>query len=155
MAEEVADHSGVGIKNYMINDKGNKEIETSQQRILMILKSLGIPLKVVDISAPGSEEERDYMRSNGKKKEGARNVLPPQVFNGDKYCGDYDDFDIANEDDKLEEFLGVPRKGTHLEDPKATAVEGDANKLEGQPAVNGESEPMEKDIELEEAPKEE
>ena len=23
---------------------------------------------------------------------------------------DYDDFDVANEDDELEEFLGIPRK---------------------------------------------
>jgi hypothetical protein len=25
-------------------------------------------------------------------------------------CQDYDDFDVANEDDLLEEFLGLPRK---------------------------------------------
>jgi len=33
------------------------------------------------------ENERDFMRQNGKKKEGQRNVLPPQIFNGEKYCG--------------------------------------------------------------------
>ena len=27
------------------------------------------------------------MREHGKKKEGFRNVLPPQIFNGEKYCG--------------------------------------------------------------------
>ncbi len=26
------------------------------------------------------------------------------------FCQDYDDFDVANEDDLLEEFLGLPRK---------------------------------------------
>jgi len=142
MAEEVADHSGVGIKIYISNNNGNKEIETSQQRILMILKSLGIPLKVVDISAPGSEEERDYMRANGKKKEGARNVLPPQVFNGDKYCGDYDDFDIANEDDKLEEFLGIPRKHPKVEPEKTDAVAAEPGKLPepGKPEGEGAAE---------------
>ena len=35
----------------------------------------------------GMENERDFMRQNGKKKEGQRNVLPPQIFNGEKYCG--------------------------------------------------------------------
>ena len=50
------------------------------------------------------------MRKMGRKKEGQRNVLPPQVFNGEEYRGDYDDFDVANEDDVLEEFLGLPRK---------------------------------------------
>merc|ERR1719486_652645 len=76
----------------------------------MILKSLGIPMDCVDISAPGMDEQRDLMRASAKKKEGQRHALPPQIFNKEKYCGDYDDFDIANEDDKLEEFLGLPRK---------------------------------------------
>ena len=53
----------------------------------MILKSLGIECSPVDIAAPGMEKERDFMRENGKKKEGNRNVLPPQIFNDDKYCG--------------------------------------------------------------------
>ena len=67
-------------------------------------------MDLVDISAPGMDEQRDTMRASAKKKEGQRHALPPQIFNGDKYCGDYDDFDVANEDDELEEFLGIPRK---------------------------------------------
>ena len=50
------------------------------------------------------------MRKKGRKREGQRNVLPPQVFNGEEYRGDYEDFDVANEDNMLEEFLGLPRK---------------------------------------------
>merc|ERR1719206_248161 len=71
----------------------------------MILKSLGIAIKQVDISAPGMDEQRDFMRASAKKKEGQRHALPPQIFNGEKYCGDYDDFDVANEDDELKEHL--------------------------------------------------
>ena len=56
------------------------------------------------------EKQREFMRKNGKKREGQRNVLPPQVFNGEEYRGDFEGFDIANEDDMLEEFLGLPRK---------------------------------------------
>merc|ERR1711994_850295 len=85
-------------------------ITNSQHRIIMILKSLGIPMDCVDISAPGMDDQRDLMRASAKKKEGQRHALPPQIFNGEKYCGDYDDFDAANEDDELEEFLGIPRK---------------------------------------------
>ena len=76
------------------------------------------------------------------------------------YFQDYDDFDIANEDDHLEEFLGnfyfylfififftdlwiffvgIPKKGSDLKEG-GTAVDGDPTKLEGQPAVNGELE---------------
>merc|ERR1712061_605651 len=38
--------------------------------------------------------------------------------NGEKYCGDYDAFDVANEDDELEEFLGIPRKHPKVEPAK-------------------------------------
>jgi len=147
-----------GIRVFISGNSGNKEMVTHQHRILMILDSLSFEHEVIDIANPGMDEARDFMRGNGKKKEGSRHVLPPQIFNGDKYCGDYDDFDVANEDDHLEEFLGIPRKGSHLEEGKGTADEGDVNKLEGQPAVNGEpekSEALKEDIELEEAPKEE
>merc|ERR1712183_1148855 len=98
----------------------------------MILKSLGIAIELCDISAPGMEEQRDFMRANATKKENQRNVLPPQVFNGEKYCGDYDAFDVANEDDELEEFLGIPRKTPK----KVAAAEGapaEAAPAEGAP----------------------
>ncbi len=63
------------------------QIVTHQTRILMILTSLGIETEAVDITAPGMDEARDFMRDKGKKKDGERNVLPPQIFNGEKYCG--------------------------------------------------------------------
>ena len=53
----------------------------------MILESLGIDTEVLDIAAPGMDEARDFMRGGAKKKENERNVLPPQIFNGDTYCG--------------------------------------------------------------------
>ena len=63
------------------------QISNSQSRIMMILDTLGIPTEVLDISAPGMDEQRDFMRSKAEKKEGQRNALPPQIFNGEKYCG--------------------------------------------------------------------
>ena len=74
------------------NEKGegnacSMQIVTHQARILMILDGLGIEVEVVDITAPGMKEATDFMRSNGKKKDEERHVLPPQIFNGDKYCG--------------------------------------------------------------------
>merc|ERR1719186_1809101 len=99
----------------------------------MILKSLGIPMEPVDISAPGMDEQRDIMRAGAKKKEGQRHALPPQIFNGEKYCGDYDDFDVANEDDELEEFLGIPRK-TPKKVPAGEGAPAEAAPAEGAPA---------------------
>merc|ERR1712080_782445 len=141
------------IKIFISGDSGNKEIENAQHRIIMILKSLGIAIELCDISAPGMEEQRDFMRANGTKKEGFRNVLPPQVFNGEKYCGDYDAFDIANEDDELEEFLGLPRKHPKVEaakeeetkdkepkegEAKEEAKEGEALEVEAKEGEEGE-----------------
>lgn len=116
-----AEDSQNSIKVYLSGNSGNKEMVTHQQRIFMIFNSLRIPYTAVDIAAPGQEDETDFMRANAKKKEGQRHVLPPQIFNGEKYCGDYDDFDLANEDDVLEEFLLIPRKT-----PKAAPVQTDA-----------------------------
>ena len=65
------------------------------------------------------------MRSQGKKREGQRNVLPPQIFNGQQFRGDFVDFDIANEDDNLEEFLGIPRKSPKIEFFKTGATATD------------------------------
>eukprot|EP00091_Calanus_sinicus_P023725 TRINITY_DN8178_c0_g1_i3.p1 TRINITY_DN8178_c0_g1~~TRINITY_DN8178_c0_g1_i3.p1 ORF type:complete len:191 (+),score=85.52 TRINITY_DN8178_c0_g1_i3:58-573(+) len=130
---EPAPAPAADIKIFISGNSGSKEITNSQHRITMILKSLGIPLKQVDISAPGTEEQRDVMRAGAKKKEGQRYPLPPQIFNGDKYCGDYDDFDVANEDDELEEFLGIPRK-TPKAVPAEEKKEEDAEKL---PATEG------------------
>merc|ERR1712039_854160 len=129
-------------------------IENSQHGITMILKSLGIAIELCDISAPGMEEQRDFMRANAVKKEGQRNVLPPQVFNGEKYCGDYDAFDVANEDDELEEFLGIPRKHPKVEPAKEEpakegeeaakpAAEGEAKEGEEAPKPEGEAAPAE------------
>jgi len=63
------------------------QIVTHQQKIFMILNSLRIQYTAIDIASPGQEEETDFMRANAKKQEGQRHVLPPQIFNGEKYCG--------------------------------------------------------------------
>jgi len=156
------------IKVFVSGNSGNKEMCTHQQRIIMIFNSLKIPYHTIDIAAPGQEEETDFMRANAKKKDGQRHVLPPQIFNGEKYCGDYDDFDLANEDDVLEEFLLIPRKVPKAE-PVATdalpaeAVKPEVGQLENGPAeTKSEEVPMETDKigdevpqELEQAAKEE
>merc|ERR1719245_1095560 len=122
------------IKIFISGNSGSKEITNSQHRIIMILKSLGIQMDLVDISAPGMDDQRDLMRASAKKKEGQRHALPPQIFNGEKYCGDYDDFDVANEDDELEEFLGIPRKT-----PKAVKAEEEKKEGEEEKKPEGEA----------------
>lgn len=79
----------------------------------MILDSKNIQYEVIDITEPGREADKEFMQ-NKSTSNGAtvsdpepRHALPPQLFNEEDYCGDYDAFDLANEIDTLEQFLKV------------------------------------------------
>ena len=66
-----------------------------------------IEFSVVDVSAPGMDKLRIFMKEKSKKRVGERFPKPPQIFNNDQYCGDYEDFDQANEEGTLPSFLGI------------------------------------------------
>ena len=83
-----------------INSKtSNMEIKKQQQKIHMVLTGKKIAYQNVDISS--STKAKNKMRELA----GAPEALPPQISNGDQYCGDYSDFDNAVENEKLAEFL--------------------------------------------------
>jgi len=128
----------MGVRIFLSIGSGNKEIENSQQVIQMVLTTRAIEFVTIDISAPGMQEMRRFMREKGKKREGQRNVLPPQIFNGEELRGDFEGFDIANEDDDLEEFLGIPRKNPKADPVKTGAVACDVGKLEPDKLVQDE-----------------
>uniref|UniRef100_A0A2M4AS35 Sh3 domain-binding glutamic acid-rich n=1 Tax=Anopheles triannulatus TaxID=58253 RepID=A0A2M4AS35_9DIPT len=98
------------IKVYISGMSGNKEVKKRQQRVALILDSKHIEYTVVDITEPGQEEEKVFMQTNAHKngttsEPAPAKPLPPQIFNDTVWCGDYEGFDAANEEDKLEEFL--------------------------------------------------
>ena len=53
----------------------------------MILGGLQLSLEIVDITAPGMEDQKDFMRTNSKKKHGESHPIPPQIFVSNRYCG--------------------------------------------------------------------
>lgn len=77
----------------------------------MILDSKNIKYEVIDISEPGKEEDKNYMQTNSTSNGATttdldpRHPLPPQLFNDQEYCGDFDQFELSNEIDNLEVFL--------------------------------------------------
>lgn len=79
----------------------------------MILDSKNISYEVIDITEPGREADKEFMQNNSTSNGATvsdpepRHALPPQIFNEEEYCGDYDAFDLANEIDTLEQFLKV------------------------------------------------
>ncbi|CAL7947304.1 unnamed protein product [Xylocopa violacea] len=94
------------IKIYISGISGNKEVKKRQQRVLMILDSKNVEYETIDITEPGKEMEKEFMQTNSIARD-SKYPLPPQIFNEEEYCGDYDDFDLANEIDELEKFLLV------------------------------------------------
>jgi len=119
----------MGVRVFLTRNSGNPEMERHTSTILMVLNTRCIEFDTVDISAPGMQEMRKFMREKGKKQEGQRNVLPPQIFNGEECRGDFEGFDIANEDGDLEEFLGIPRQSPKAEPVKTGAVAPEVGRL--------------------------
>jgi len=92
------------IKVYISGICGSQEVRKHQQRVLFILQSLPIDLQVIDVTEPGKDEDLNFMQETAKKHN-KKTQLPPQIFNDNDYCGDYADFELANDDDDIMKFL--------------------------------------------------
>lgn len=118
------------IKVYISGMSGSKEVKKRQQRVTMILDSKHIPYTIIDITEPGQEAEKDFMQKNAEHNgatisdQNPRHPLPPQMFNDAEYCGDYDDFDLANEVDNLEVFLKMEAPKPATESTSEVSEEG-------------------------------
>lgn len=75
------------------------QVKSQQAQIIRVLESKSIQYELVDISV--GTEVRDEMRS----KAGDPTAVPPQLFNEDQYCGNYEMFSEAVETDAVEQFL--------------------------------------------------
>ncbi|XP_053987731.1 SH3 domain-binding glutamic acid-rich protein homolog isoform X2 [Hylaeus anthracinus] len=103
----------------------------------MILDSKNVQYETIDITEPGKEEEKEFMQTHGIAREG-KYPLPPQIFNEEDYCGDYEDFDLANEIDELEEFLKVAppasATATTLDSKKIKDIQENGNTTSREPS---------------------
>lgn len=122
----------MAIKVYISGISASQEVRKHQQRVLFILESLKIEHEVVDITEPDREEDKAFMREACSKHERA-NALPPQIFNGADYLGDYDDFEVATESDNLRAFLQLPpsKNGVHNGATEKKAQPDTINAAEG------------------------
>ncbi|XP_042246317.1 SH3 domain-binding glutamic acid-rich-like protein 3 [Thunnus thynnus] len=89
------------VKVFFSSVSGSVEMKKNQERIFSILTSKKIPFEAVDISQ--NSDDKDLMR----KRAGNPTALPPQICNGDVYCGDFAAFENAIEMEQLEAFLKV------------------------------------------------
>ncbi|XP_018962719.1 SH3 domain-binding glutamic acid-rich-like protein 3 [Cyprinus carpio] len=91
----------MGIKLYYTTVTASREVKSQQAEVIRILESKSIKYELIDISVGSAV--RDEMRS----KSGNPTAIPPQIFNEDQYCGNYEMFSEAVEADTVEQFLKI------------------------------------------------
>uniref|UniRef100_A0A669QUF0 SH3 domain binding glutamate rich protein like n=1 Tax=Phasianus colchicus TaxID=9054 RepID=A0A669QUF0_PHACC len=90
-------------------------IKKKQQEVVGFLEANKIDFQQMDIA--GDEDNRKWMRENvpGEKKPQNGIPLPPQIFNEERYCGDFESFFSAKEENIIYSFLGLaPPPGTKV-----------------------------------------
>ncbi|XP_019947040.1 SH3 domain-binding glutamic acid-rich-like protein 2 [Paralichthys olivaceus] len=98
------------IKVYIASSSGSVAVKKHQQAIVGFLEANRISFQGIDITM--LEEQRLWMYRNipRDKQPEKGNPLPPQIFNDDYYCGDYEDFFQAKENNTVVSFLGLSSK---------------------------------------------
>ncbi|XP_041658103.1 SH3 domain-binding glutamic acid-rich protein isoform X7 [Cheilinus undulatus] len=96
------------IKVFLASSSGSTAIKKKQQDVVGFLEALKVDYTQLDIAC--NEENRMWMRQNVPEDKKPTNgiPLPPQIFNEESYCGDYDTFFDAKEDNSVYAFLGLP-----------------------------------------------
>ncbi|XP_054617331.1 SH3 domain-binding glutamic acid-rich-like protein 3 [Dunckerocampus dactyliophorus] len=84
---------------YYSSVSSNLVMKKQQSRVFDVLESKNISFEQVDIAQDAADKELMRSRANNPT------ALPPQICNGDVYCGDYEAFESAVEDGQLEAFL--------------------------------------------------
>ncbi|KAL2310348.1 hypothetical protein Nmel_001997, partial [Mimus melanotis] len=99
-------------------------IKKKQQEVVGFLEANKIDFQQMDIA--GDEDNRKWMRENvpGEKKPQNGIPLPPQIFNEERYCGDFESFFSAKEENIIYSFLGLaPPPGTKETEKSDTTQE--------------------------------
>ncbi|KAL2805439.1 WRB-SH3BGR readthrough isoform 2 [Daubentonia madagascariensis] len=111
------------------------QIRKKQQEVVGFLEANKIDFKELDIA--GDEDNRRWMRENvpGEKKPQNGIPLPPQIFNEEQYCGDFDSFFSAKEENIIYSFLGLaPPPGSKGTEKAEESGENEAQKEGGEDA---------------------
>uniref|UniRef100_A0A8C6SQR7 SH3 domain binding glutamate-rich protein n=1 Tax=Neogobius melanostomus TaxID=47308 RepID=A0A8C6SQR7_9GOBI len=131
------------IKVFLATSSGSTAIKKKQQDVVGFLEALKVDYTQLDIAC--NEQNRMWMRQNVPEEKKPSNgiPLPPQIFNEESYCGDYETFFDAKEDNAVFSFLGLPpppgskeveqadpahivENGTHAEDSNTDEAPDDS-----------------------------
>ncbi|KAM5180912.1 adapter SH3BGRL-like [Mantella aurantiaca] len=95
------------IKVFIATVAGSTAIKKKQQEVVGFLEANRIDFEQKDIAC--NDDNRQWMRENvpGEKKPQNGIPLPPQIFNEEQYCGDFESFFDAKEGNEIYVFLGL------------------------------------------------
>ncbi|XP_075053358.1 SH3 domain-binding glutamic acid-rich protein isoform X1 [Mixophyes fleayi] len=95
------------IKVFVATVAGSTAIKKKQQEVVGFLEANRIDFEAKDIAC--DDDNRKWMRENvpGEKKPKNGIPLPPQIFNEEQYCGDFESFFDAKEGNEIYVFLGL------------------------------------------------
>ncbi|XP_016085476.1 SH3 domain-binding glutamic acid-rich-like protein 2 isoform X2 [Sinocyclocheilus grahami] len=88
--------------------EGDTQVKKRQQAIVGFLEANRISFEEVDITMLENRRLWMYRNIPEEKRPEKGNPLPPQIFNGDDYCGDYEDFFQSKEMNTVFSFLRLP-----------------------------------------------
>ncbi|XP_039603696.1 SH3 domain-binding glutamic acid-rich-like protein 2 isoform X1 [Polypterus senegalus] len=99
------------IRIFVASSSGSLAIKKRQQDVVRFLEANKISFEEIDITM--LEDQRMWMYKHIPKEclPTQGNPLPPQIFNDDQYCGDYDAFFESKENNTVDSFL---RLNAHL-----------------------------------------
>ncbi|XP_051253003.1 SH3 domain-binding glutamic acid-rich protein isoform X44 [Dicentrarchus labrax] len=143
------------IKVFLASSSGSTAIKKKQQDVVGFLEALKVDYTQLDIAC--NEDNRMWMRQNVPTEKKPTNgiPLPPQIFNEESYCGDYDTFFDAKEDNSVYEFLGLPpppgSKRARAEEEEEQQEEADEDRDEEEAEVQEEEEEDVEETQEEEA----
>merc|ERR1712223_1265427 len=120
---------------YMTSVSSKLQISKQQRAILDFLDARGIEYRPVDMCANLKARGQMLEKLPEDSKPEGKQVLPPQVFNGEDYCGDYEQFFDAREIDLIYSFF------------KLNPPEGSSEWLAANPPKEEEPEDMTEEIE--------
>ncbi|XP_048722651.1 SH3 domain-binding glutamic acid-rich protein isoform X4 [Caretta caretta] len=124
------------IKVFVATSSGSTAIKKKQQEVVGFLEANKIDFKQMDIA--GDEDNRKWMRENvpGEKKPQNGIPLPPQIFNEEQYCGDFESFFCAKEENIIYSFLGLaPPPGSKETEKSEVTEENEAHTEDNVDAV--------------------
>uniref|UniRef100_A0A8C5M383 SH3 domain binding glutamate rich protein n=1 Tax=Leptobrachium leishanense TaxID=445787 RepID=A0A8C5M383_9ANUR len=125
------------IKVFVATVAGSTAIKKKQQDVLGFLAANRIDYEAKDIAC--NDDNRQWMRDNvpGEKKPQNGIPLPPQIFNEEQYCGDFESFFDAKEGNEIHVFFGLaPPPRSKKSESSVTEEKGDSTEEKQEEAKN-------------------